>query len=121
MILQCRNCKSLRITKYSQAGYILKTLICLVVIVVGGLELLALINEKDVDRIVLLGLLGSSFFCLLGVIMGVYYLIKSIRTKGTGYLCGGCKSKLDPNEIIQIIGRDEEILLSQIRRKRSFK
>ncbi len=117
MILQCPNCKSFRIIEYSKSKYLIRLFICLILTILCVLEVLSLIKE-DLDPVVIIGLLGGLLLFLLSIILTVYYLIKIVKTKKTTYVCDRCKSKLKTDEIIRNVGRDEEILLETIKKRK---
>ena len=118
MILQCPGCECFRIKKYSRRKYFIKSVVCLVLILLCYLEFNALIAENDVDRVILIGLFGSLILSVLAVIFGILYFIKAVLTKETIYKCEYCKSKLDSESLIRLSDNDQKTLLKNIKKSK---
>jgi hypothetical protein len=96
--VKCPECKSENIKIRSKRRYFLKAAACLVVILFCYVMFNSLRSEKDIDPVIIVGVLGSLLFSYLSVILGLYYFIKGILTMETSYRCRYCKNTFhDPD------------------------
>lgn len=118
MILQCAKCKHYPISVYSRKKYFITLSVYFVLALLGYYLLTAITKEKDIDRIVIIGIFAGILIMVLGSIFGIYYAVKAIVTKETIYACGYCKNQLREGEVIRHVGNDTEILQEIIKKKK---
>jgi len=109
---QCPQCKSENIRICSRRRDFLFAAGCLVVILFFSLLFYEAGVEGDSLQIFVAFILSSSAV-LFAFIMGIYFFVRGIRTRGKGYYCNYCKKKFETPLLSPIAKAD---YLSDIRR-----
>jgi len=113
IIKHCPKCKSDNIKFSSRRGYFSKAAGCLLIVLLFCLVIYGL-KDEDPDRVVLLGAWLSIFLICLFLSMAIYYLIKGLLTKDTGYRCKFCNNRFQ-NPILS--DKNTTLLLKEIARR----
>ncbi|MCO5948373.1 hypothetical protein [Mucilaginibacter flavidus] len=113
IIKHCPECKSANIKFSSRRRYFFKSAGCLLIVVLFCLIIYGL-KDEDPDRVVLLGVCLSMVLICLFLSMSIYYLIKGILTKETGYRCKFCNNSFQ-NPILS--DKSTTLLLKEIARR----
>ena len=93
--IKCPKCKSDNITIRSRRNYLVKSIVCLVIIGFCCVVFSSLRNE-EVDRVVIIGVFGCLICSSLSLILGLNYLIRGLLIKETNFTCEYCKNKFRP-------------------------
>lgn len=93
-MLRCPKCKSDHVTIRSRRKYLLWTAIWLSGVALCGLLFKNLLGQ-DLDIVVMIGIFGCPLIALILFGLGIYNLIKAIRSKSIAYYCGYCESNID--------------------------
>ena len=112
---ECPICKSHNITFQSKSKYYKRSALFLAIIFPFGLLFYGLTKEKDIDLIVLLGFLMCFVPSVTGLVFGLYYFIRALRTAETCYKCNYCKNRHTSGDLPQI-PVEGKTLLNDIRK-----
>ena len=119
MILQCAKCSSYAVSKFSRQKYLIRLGISFVLVLYSCFTVWSNLRY-DVDTLAaVFGTIVSFVLIVIFTPLSIYYIIKAVTTIHTFYNCGNCKCKLDETQVVKVYGKDADILMNMVRKKKS--
>lgn len=94
--------------KRSRLIFLKRFVICLTIFGFGCWIYNSILQEKDVDGVVIMGVLMSIVTMAVSAIMGVIWMVWAIITKRTTYKCAYCKAIFETPVFTPMLATEEE-------------
>jgi glucose uptake protein GlcU len=92
LIAHCPECKSTNINLRSKQVFLKRAVVCLIIFYCGYWIYDGMLQEKDVDGIVIIGLAMGIVIMSIAAATGVIWIIWVIITRKPTYKCAFCKN-----------------------------
>jgi hypothetical protein len=95
LIAHCPECKSTNINLRSKKVFLKRVVVCLIIFYCGYWIYDGMLQEKDVDGIVIIGLAMGIVIMSIAAATGVIWIIWVIITQKPTYKCTFCKNRFE--------------------------